>query len=61
MQDLFYKDITQNIHNVDDVDFCQDTTVGLTDRGMITAVGTLDQQMQKYHYAMSVEKRANHQ
>ena len=44
---------------VDDVDLCQDTTVGQTYQGMITDVGILDQQVQKY--AMSVEKRANHQ
>ena len=61
MQELLYKDVTQSIHNVDNVDLCQDTTVGLTYRGMITDVGTLDQQVQKYYHAMSVEKRANHQ
>ena len=43
MQELLYKDVTQNIHSVDNVDLCQDTTLGLTDRGMITDVATLGQ------------------
>ena len=44
-QELLFKDISEVTFSMDNMDTCQDTTVGLTDQGMITDVGTLDQQV----------------